>query len=227
MPKILLIDDDVELSSMLQEYLESDGFEVSVTNDSFAGAQLALKEPFDLVVLDVMMPELDGIQVLKLVRKSMTLPVIMLTAKGDEGDRFSGLELGADDYIPKPCTPRELCARIRAILRRANANVIVDKAENIEIGALTIQPEKRQALWNQTLINFTNVEYSLLEVLAKNVGQPVSKEVLCQQGLGRKLTKFDRSVDVHISSIRQKLCDLNQGERMIQTVFRVGYQLVK
>jgi len=226
MNKILLIDDDVELTRMLKEFLAHEGFDVMTANNGVTGAQYLLLNGYDLVVLDVMMPALDGIETLKLIRKSSPIPVIMLTAKGDESDRFFGLELGADDYVPKPCTPRELTARIRAVLRRTQRTHQQNSAV-IEIGDLTVLPDQRKAQWNQQIIPLTSVEYSLLEVLARNAGRIVSKETLSQQGLGRPLAKFDRSIDVHLSSIRQKLAEVSNGNQLIQTVYRMGYQLVK
>lgn len=226
MNKILLIDDDIELTRMLKEFLEHEGFDVNIANNGVTGAQYLLLNRYDLAVLDVMMPELDGIETLKLIRKSSAIPVIMLTAKGDESDRFFGLGLGADDYVPKPCTPRELTARIRAVLRRTQLTH-QQKAAVIEVGGLCVLPEQRKAEWNQQAIPLTSVEYSLLEVLARNAGRIVSKETLSQQGLGRPLAKFDRSIDVHLSSIRQKIAEASGGNQMIQTVYRMGYQLVK
>jgi len=226
MNKILLIDDDVELTRMLKEFLVHEGFDVHTANNGVTGAQYLMLNRYDLAVLDVMMPELDGIETLKLIRKSSAIPVIMLTAKGDESDRFFGLELGADDYVPKPCTPRELTARIRAVLRRSQLTH-QQKAAVIEVGSLFVLPEQRKAEWNQQTIPLTSVEYSLLEVLARNAGRIVSKETLSQQGLGRPLAKFDRSIDVHLSSIRQKIAEVSNGNQMIQTVYRMGYQLVK
>lgn len=226
MNKILLIDDDIELTSMLREFLEGEGFDVAIANDGMTGAQYILLNKYDLAVLDVMMPKMDGIETLKLIRKTSQIPVIMLTAKGEEEDRFSGLELGADDYVPKPCTPRELSARIRAVLRRAQQTA-QQKIEAIEVGHLTVRPEIRKAEWADRPIHLTSVEYSLLEVLARNAGRIVSKETLSQQGLGRPLAKFDRSVDVHLSSIRQKIAEHSNNSQIIQTVYRMGYQLVK
>lgn len=226
MSKVLLIDDDVELTSMLKEFLEGEDFDVSIANDGVSGAQYILLNQYDIVVLDVMMPKMDGIETLQLIRKSSQIPVIMLTAKGDEEDRFYGLQSGADDYVPKPCTPRELSARIRAILRRTQQNA-GQKMEVIEVGQLSVRPEQRKVEWAGQQIHFTSVEYSLLEVLARNAGRIVSKETLSQQGLGRPLAKFDRSVDVHLSSIRQKIAEYSNNSQMIQTVYRMGYQLVK
>lgn len=228
MNKILLIDDDVELTLMLKEYLVAEGFDVTIANDGETGAQYALAGTFDLAVLDVMMPKLSGTETLRLIRKNSHLPVIMLTARGDEAERVIGLELGADDYVPKPCTPRELLARIRAILRRSK--IVKDSLNHLEqfiVGNLTIWPEQRRVEWIGSAIELTSTEFNLLEILARNAGQIVSKEDLALQGMGRSLARFDRSVDVHISSIRHKISLFNEGRDCIQTVYRMGYQLVK
>ncbi len=228
MQTVLLIDDDVELVEMLKEYIEQENFAVQVAYDGLAGSQMLLQQAFDIVVLDVMMPKLNGIETLKAIRQHSNVPVIMLTARGDNTDRIIGLELGADDYVPKPSSPRELVARIRAILRRVrpqeNINSLVAQ---ITIGALTIWPAQRLVEWNNEPVILTSTEYSLLEILAKNAGQVVSKQDLSQHGLGRQLARFDRSIDVHLSSIRHKLGLLPDGRHCIQTVFRSGYQLLK
>lgn len=230
MQTVLLIDDDVELVEMLKEYIEQENFKVQVAHDGAIGAQMALQQSFDIVVLDIMMPKLNGIETLKAIRQHSNTPVIMLTAKGDNTDRIIGLELGADDYVPKPSSPRELVARIRAILRRVtpsndvNANSNRDK---IRVGALSIWPSQRLLEWDNKPVVLTSTEFNLLEILAKNAGQVVSKQDLSQLGLGRPLARFDRSIDVHLSSIRHKLGLLADGRHCIQTVFRSGYQLLK
>ena len=230
MQTVLLIDDDVELVEMLKEYIEQENFEVQVAHDGATGAQMALQQSFDIVVLDIMMPKLNGIETLKAIRQHSNTPVIMLTAKGDNTDRIIGLELGADDYVPKPSSPREIVARIRAILRRVtpsndvNANSNRDK---ITVGALSIWPSQRLLEWDNKPVVLTSTEFNLLEILAKNAGQVVSKQELSQFGLGRPLARFDRSIDVHLSSIRHKLGLLADGRHCIQTVFRSGYQLLK
>lgn len=233
MQTVLLIDDDVELVELLKEYLEMEGFSVKQAHDGLAGAALALQQAIDIVVLDVMMPRLNGTETLKMIRQHSNVPIIMLTAKGDNTDRIIGLELGADDYVPKPSSPREIVARIRAILRRVKP-LQVESQENGEevtlpiiVGALTVQPAQRQASWSGQPVNLTSTEFNLLELLAKNAGQVVSKQDLSQLALGRPLARFDRSIDVHLSSIRHKLGLLPDGRHCIQTVFRSGYQLLK
>lgn len=228
MHKILLIDDDIDLTLMLKEYLNAENFEVSIANDGLTGAQYALTGQFELVVLDVMMPKLNGIETLRLIREKSHIPVIMLTARGDESDRFFGLELGADDYVAKPCTPRELMARIKAILRRIKyAKEADEEVEKITVGELTLWPQQRKVEWGAQPVTLTSTEYNLLELLARNAGRVVSKEDLSLQAIGRPLSRFDRSVDVHLSSVRQKIGAYPEGQHCIQTVYRMGYQLVK
>lgn len=227
MPRILLIDDDVELLSLLTEYLEHEGFEVAARADGAAGLSTALSGRFSLAVLDVMMPRISGVDVLRELRASgSTLPVIMLTARGDDGDRIAGLESGADDYVAKPCTPRELAARIRAILRRTQQLEEGPDPAVLAAGQLRIWPAQRQAWHAETLLALTSTEFNLLEVLIRYAGRIVSKEELSQRALGRPLARFDRSIDVHISSLRNKLGTLPDGRSFIQTVYRQGYQLL-
>ena len=222
--QVLLADDDVELSGMLTEYLEREGFGVTAVHDGEAAARLALSGAYQIVVLDVMMPKMDGIEALRQIRHASRVPVVMLTARGDDVDRIVGLELGADDYVPKPCTPRELVARLRAILRRAQGTVGAANGGPLEIGALALWPEKRRAQWRGRELALTSIEFNVLEVLMKNAGRVVSKNEISEQALGRPLARFDRSIDVHLSSIRQKL---GEGARLIRTVRGLGYHLAK
>lgn len=225
MPHILLVDDDVELSGMLRDYLNQDGFEATAVHDGESGVVEALSGRYAIVALDVMMPGISGIEVLRRIRAVSNVPVLMLTAKGDDMDRIVGLELGADDYVPKPCQPRELAARLRAILRRTT---LVEAASGpITVGPLTVYPEQRRVEWSGAPVDMTSTEFNLVEVLARNAGRPVSKGLLCEQALGRPLARFDRSIDVHLSSIRHKLGNLPDGRSCIQTVYRQGYQLIK
>lgn len=223
--RILLVDDDVELVELLRDYLEREGFAVTAAHDGIAGAALALSGEHELVVLDVMMPGIDGIATLGLIRSGSSLPVIMLTARGDDLDRIAGLELGADDYVPKPCSPRELAARIRAILKRSSGQVAAMPSVIVS-GSLTVWSAQRRAERDGKALELTSTEFNLVEVLARNAGRPVSKAELSEEALGRALTRFDRSIDVHMSSIRQKLGNLADGRSCIQTVIRKGYQLV-
>lgn len=226
MTSVLLVDDDVELAEMLGDYLAQDGFLVSTLHDGLSGVEAALSGNFAIVVLDVMMPGLSGIEVLRRIRASSAMPVVMLTAKGDDMDRIVGLELGADDYVPKPCQPRELAARLRAILRRT-APAVEPASAPIIIGELCIRPGQRSVEWAGAVVDVTSTEFNLLEVLARHAGRPVSKNELSEQALGRPLVRFDRSIDVHLSSIRHKLGLLPDGRSCIQTVYRQGYQLIR
>lgn len=226
MTKVLLIDDDVELVNLIREYLMQEGFDVECAHDGETGIIYAETLSPSLIVLDVMMPKLNGIEVLRRIRASSNVPVLMLTAKGDDEHRIVGLELGADDYVPKPCTPRELIARIRAILRRIVPVTEQTQAE-INVGPLALWPERRLVEWEGQPVTLTSTEFNLLEVLVRQAGRVVSKSDLSTLGLGRPLSRFDRTIDVHLSSIRQKLGTLADGRQCIQTVYRMGYQLIK
>jgi DNA-binding response OmpR family regulator len=229
---VLLVDDDVELLELLRDYLASDGFAVDCAHDGPTGVSAALAGRFDIVVLDVMMPGVSGLQALAQIRAVSTVPVLMLTARGDDTDRIVGLELGADDYVPKPCTPRELAARLRAILKRTGTQQNGAPAtgkQTLTAGALTLWPGQRRAEYDGQPLELTSTEFSLLEVLARYAGSTVGKADLSEQALGRPLNRFDRSIDVHISSIRHKLgpsAKLADGRSVIQTVIRKGYQLL-
>lgn len=226
MSKLLLVDDDIELTNMLKEYLEGEGFSVDAVHDGESAVRAALGGSYALAVLDVMMPGMSGIETLSRIRTHSQMPVLMLTARGDDIDRIIGLELGADDYVPKPCMPRELAARIRAILRRTSPDITSHSNEPLQVGELVLSPEKRQASWQGKPLDLTSTEFNLLEVLVRQAGQTVSKADLSSHGLGRSLTRYDRSIDVHMSSIRHKLGNLPDGRSCIQTVRGVGYQLV-
>lgn len=219
--KILIIDDDVELCGMLAEYLESEDFSVDKVHDGVAGVTQAHAKNYDAIVLDVMMPKMDGFSVLRELRPTNATPVIMLTAKGEDIDRIVGLEMGADDYLPKPCNPRELVARIKAVLRRTQLAPPIQ--DEIKTGDLVIMPKSRKAFHVDTELPLTSSEYNLLEVLARQVGQVVDKETLSEQALGKKLTAYDRSIDMHMSKLRNKLGD--EDQQLIQTVRGMGYQL--
>ena len=222
MTAVLLADDDIELSGMLAEYLEREGFAVTAVHDGESAARLAAGGAYQIVVLDVMMPRVDGVEALRRIRQASRVPVIMLTARGDDVDRIIGLELGADDYVAKPCTPRELAARLRAILRRVQPQA--DGAGPLTVSGLAMWPEKRRVEWQGRPIELTSMEFNLLEVLMRNAGRVVSKKDLSEQALGRPLARFERSVDVHLSSIRQKL---GEAAALIRTVRGQGYHLAR
>ena len=222
--RILLVDDDTELCDMLDEFLTAEGFEVSQTHDGISGVEKALGGQTDAVVLDIMMPGQSGLETLRQIRQQSLLPVLMLTAKGDDVDRIVGLELGADDYVPKPCNPRELVARLRAVLRRATPS---KQGEIFQIGRLTLRPAERLAEWSGETLPLTSTEFNLLEVLMRKAGHVVGKNYLSEQALGHPLARYDRSVDVHISNLRRKLDTLEDGRSPIQTVRGVGYQYIE
>jgi two-component system, OmpR family, response regulator len=220
MIRILLIDDDTELVSLLSAYLTQDGFSVTTASDGGRGAAEALSGRYA--------PQLNGLDVLRHIRRESTLPVLMLTARGDDSDRIAGLELGADDYVTKPCTPRELVARLRAILRRTTPGAAPGRsADPLTCGELTMWPEQRRAEWLGGPLELTSTEFNLLELLLRHVGRPVSKADLSEHALGRPIARHDRSVDVHVSSVRRKLGSLADGRSRIQAVHRQGYQLLK
>jgi len=218
---ILLADDDTELSGLLKEYFESEGFQVRLAPDGNAALEEARKPGLDLVVLDVMMPGMNGMDVLKELRRDSKLPVIMLTARGDDMDRILGLELGADDYVPKPCNPRELLARIRAVMRRGQAPVehgaiVIDDLE-LNQGSRTLQKSGQP-------VELTSTEFSILFALLQNRGEVVSKRDLYMSALGREPVPHDRSVDMHVSNLRRKLGPDPRGDNRIETIRGIGYQ---
>ncbi|TIX94290.1 MAG: response regulator transcription factor [Mesorhizobium sp.] len=227
MAKVLLIDDDVELTTLLKEYLSEEGFEVATAQDGRAAITQATSNAVDIIVLDIMMPHMNGIDVLQRIRRLSTVPVLMLTAKGDDVDRIAGLNLGADDYVPKPCSPGELAARLNAILRRVGSSGAGTSQDVLRVGELVMHPGNRTAEWGGAHLELTGTEFSLLEVLARNAGQLVSKQEISKHAFGRPLTPFDRRIDVHLSSVRQKLGAREDGQSWIQSVRGQGYQLLQ
>jgi len=218
---LLLADDDTELSGLLKEYFESEGFQVRLAPDGIAALEEARKPGLDLIVLDVMMPGMNGMDVLKALRQESKLPVIMLTARGDDMDRILGLELGADDYVPKPCNPRELLARIRAVMRRGQAPAEhgVIKLDDLELnqGSRTLQKSGEP-------VELTSTEFSILFALLQSRGEVVSKRDLYISALGREPVPHDRSVDMHVSNLRRKLGPDPRGDNRIETIRGIGYQ---
>jgi two-component system, OmpR family, response regulator len=226
MINILLIDDDIELSQMLSEYLTNEGFNIKSVYLGKDGVDEALSGKYRAAILDVMLPDINGIDVLKSIRQQCNMPVIMLTAKGDNIDRVLGLELGADDYIPKPCYPRELLARLRAVLRRfdeRSVELVDDK--KYHFNGLILDIPQRLCTWNGQPIDLTSTEFNLLVLLVKHSDRVVTKEELSEIGLGRARELYDRSVDVHISNIRQKLHQVAQNDVTIETIRAVGYRI--
>jgi two-component system response regulator CpxR len=220
--RILLADDDVELGDLLAEFLAGEGFEVQRATDGVSALEAARKPGLDAMVLDIMMPGMSGTEVLKQLRRESGLPVIMLTARGDDLDRILGLELGADDYLPKPCNPRELVARLRAVLRRSHAT---SPTGAVHVGDLELRAASRQLLREGEPVTLTSTEFSLAQVLLQRAGTVVSKRDLYLAALGREPVRFDRSVDMHLSNLRRKLGPALDGGRRIETVRGIGYLL--
>lgn len=225
MDRILIIDDDVTLCELVKEYLEPLGFAVEAVHQGHAGAERAAAGEHSLVVLDVMLPGLDGFEVLRRIRAQSGIPVLMLTARGDDVDRIVGLEIGADDYLPKPFNPRELAARIRAILRRTEAGQTKgdSSTRTLTAGDVEIESGTRAVRCAGKVIDLTAVEYDLLEKLLRSAGRIMTREELSKDVLGRNSSPFDRSIDVHISNLRRKLGPKVGGLERIKTVRGVGY----
>lgn len=223
--RILLVDDDTALSTMLTEYLGGEGFEVHPLTSGQEALAAVQTGKYEAVLLDVMMPEVSGIDVLRQLRQRSQIPILMLTAKGDDIDRVVGLEMGADDYISKPFLARELLARLRAVLRRTAAGLASATPEEIELGELILSPHRRHVTWRGQPLSLTASEFKLLELLARSPGSLVTKATLSEQALGRQHESYDRSVDVHIGRLRQKLSELTGGQLEIRTIRGAGYVL--
>ena len=229
MNRILVIDDDIELCDLLADYLKSEGFEITPVHDGARGLQIATSQAgqFDLIVLDIMLPGMNGFEVLRRLRAQIDTPVVMLTARDEEVDRIVGLEMGADDYLSKPFNPRELIARARAILRRTKDRG--DKSETdpapqrITVGDIELDSGARVVRRNGERLELTSVEFNFLEILLRAAGHVVTRERLAESVLGRSLTAYDRSVDVHLSSLRKKLGHKFGEIERIKTVRGVGY----
>jgi two-component system response regulator CpxR len=223
MDRILIVDDDVELCELVGEYLTAEGFQVQAVHDGIRGLERALSGEHVLVVLDVMLPGMNGLDVLRRLRGQSRVPVLILTARGDDVDRIVGLEIGADDYLPKPFNPRELVARIRAILRRAHAAPETPLNEKIRVGDVELDPAARVVRRSGEGVELTSVEFSLLEALLRSAGQVVTREQIAHDVLGRQFFPYDRSIDMHVSKLRRKLGDQPSGGERIKTIRGVGY----
>ena len=223
MDKILIIDDDEELCDLVSEFLSAEGFEIKSANDGATGLKMALSGEFDIAILDVMLPKMNGFDVLRSLRAKSTIPVIMLTARGDDMERIVGLEIGADDYLGKPFNPRELAARLRAILRRSSGTAEADVNEKLDVDGIQISAASRMAALDGTDLGLTSVEFDLLYALLKDAGKIVKKEDLSENVLERKLSPYDRSLDMHISNLRKKLGPRADGSDRIKTIRSVGY----
>ncbi len=224
MNRILLIDDDIGLSDLLSQLLELEGFVLTQAYDGEQGLSLAQQQDFDLILLDVMLPKLNGFEVLRALRQRKQTPVLMLTARGDEIDRVVGLEIGADDYLPKPFNDRELVARIRAILRRAQTTQQDTQSNDmLQFGDLRLDPTRQETYCNEQLIILTGTEFLLLFHLIEKSGELVTKESLSENVLGKKLMPFDRSLDMHLSNLRKKLPERQDGRPRVKTLRGKGY----
>jgi len=222
-PRILVIDDDAELCKLVARFLDAEGFDVETVRTSRQGVERALSGEHELIVLDVMLPAMDGFEVLRRLRSESRIPVLMLTARGDDLDRILGLEIGADDYLPKPFNPRELAARIRANLRRENAKTSIEHGAPVIVGDLELNPGSRVVRRGGEVLDLTTVEYDLLEKFIKSAGRIVRREELVKEVLGREFSPFDRSIDTHVCNLRKKVGTYNNGAERIKGVRGVGY----
>jgi DNA-binding response OmpR family regulator len=224
MTHILMVDDDVEFVQMMREYLEPEGFEVESAHDFDSGLRAARAQRHALLVLDVMLPGGSGFELLRTLRKDSGIPVLLLTGRGEAIDRIVGLEIGADDYLPKPADPRELTARIRAILRRTQKDAQEEPKEDwIRISEIALSPGRREIRCNDKAVDATAFEFNILEYLMRHAGKIVPREELAEAALGRKLGMLDRSIDVHLSRLRKKLVGCGGADDRIKAVRGSGY----
>lgn len=227
--RVLLIDDDRKLARLIQEYFRPLGYQVDAAHTGPDGLERAAAGDYQAIILDVMLPGLDGLEVLKRLRRDSNVPVIMLTARGEEPDRIVGLEIGADDYLPKTCSPRELLARLRAVTRRAARAAGPDPAgadPEVVVGSLRINPSARVAMLGEQVLELTPLEFDLLTALARARGRVKTREQLLEAIADRNYDVYDRSIDVHISCLRRKLGDDPREPRFIRTVRSAGYMLI-
>lgn len=223
--RLLIVDDDTELCELLRQYLENEGLRADAVHDGERGLQSALNGGYDLVILDVMMPKMNGMEMLRELRKSSAIPVIMLTARGEETDRIVGLELGADDYLPKPFNPRELAARIRAVLRRQAP--ATESGDTIVVDSLEWRARSRSICEHGEPLPLTSTEYDVLALLLQRNGEVVGKAEMSEAALGKKLGPYDRTLDVHIAHLRKKMAPLADGSPRIKTIRAIGWMLVR
>ena len=222
--RILLVDDDRALCQMLADYLAAEQFEVTAVHDGKQGVERVRDEVFDAVVMDITMPVMNGFDALRQIRSSSNVPVLMLTARGDETDRIVGLEIGADDYLPKPFNPRELSARLKAVLRRVRPPADTS-TQSLRFADLVLVPGSQTLEIAGSPVSLTATEYGMLELLVRSAGEVVRKETLCESVLGRRLTPYDRSLDTHMANLRKKLGPDADGQPRIKTVRGQGYLL--
>ncbi len=223
MERVLIVDDDIDLCQLLTERMSAEGFTMEAVHDGPGGLERALSGEHALVILDLMLPGMGGLDVLRRLRAQSPIPVLILTARGEDVERILGLEIGADDYVPKPFNPRELLARVRAILRRTVQ--ATPPAAPLVVGDIRLDPSSRDAWLNGIRLDLTSVEFTLLETFARDAGRVLSREQLTETVLGRKLAAFDRVIDVHVSNLRKKLGSTQEGDR-IKTVRGSGYLFV-
>ena len=225
---VLLVDDDAEFAGLVAEFLDAEGgFRVTLHHDGEAGVEAALDGRYDAIVLDVGLPGINGFEVLRRIRRQVDTPVIMLTARGDDIDRILGLEIGADDYVPKPCNLRELAARIRAIMRRLDRHQVSDPGgARVTVGDLVIEPGAQSVFRGGELVPLTGAEFLVLEAMIESAGEVVDKDSIARHALGRRILPYDRSVDVHVGNLRRKLGPLADGRQRIKTVRGRGYLYV-
>lgn len=223
---VLIVDDDQALCALLCDYLNEEGFVARAVHDGPHALDAVRAAPVDIVLLDVMMPGMSGFDVLRELRTFSRMPVLMLTARGEEIDRIVGLEIGADDYVGKPCNPREIAARLRAILRRTRHDPASVPDGALTVGDVTVRAGERRAWQHGAPLDLTSSEYAVLEVLLRHAGSVVTKRELSEQAFQRKLGRFDRALDMHVSRLRRKLGPLNAGDERIRTVRGFGYQYV-
>ncbi len=225
--RILIIDDDEKLCRLIQEYLGPMGYEVESVHTGTEGLQSALEKDYHAVILDVMLPEMDGFEVLKQLRAQSHVPVLMLTSRGDETDRIVGLEIGADDYLPKTFSTRELLARLRAVIRRSQMTPTEKTEEGLRFGSLRVDEGAHEAFLDENRLDLTPIEYQILMGLARAGGRTLTREQLLDSVTDRNFDVYDRSIDMHISALRGKLGDDPKNPRFIRTVRGVGYRFVK
>ena len=226
MDNVLLIDDDIELCSMLTDYLARHGFRITAVHRGDKGLLAIREKPWSMVLLDVMLPGLDGFEVLKRLRVTSAISVLLLTARGEEVDRIDGLEMGADDYLSKPFNPRELLARMRAILRRSGTTEHKTEPTMLTVDGLSLDAAARRARFHGRELDLTSVEFALLESLMRSPGKVVAREELAEAVLGRKFSPFDRSLDMHVSRLRKKISGEGAQDTLVKTIRGAGYQLV-
>lgn len=227
MKRILLVDDDIELSRMLAEYLQLEGFDTDCVHDGSSALEQLKRQTYNLMVLDVMMPGLNGFDTLKALRQQYRLPVVMMSARGEEVDRIIGLEIGADDYLPKPCSPRELVARINANLRRVSLEQQPQSTPSLTINGLSLDPDTLRADYGDQSLELTHTEFVILRLLMEQQGKLITRDTLMREALNRRLGPYDRSIDMHLSNLRRKLGPAHPAAVEIRTVRGSGYMLVK